>query len=48
MIRPNYLGEIKSRISTSETALFGEKPRFEEITNAMAQLEKEINISLSY
>ena len=41
---PEYnVTKLRSDYEHMQNMLFGEKPRFEEIMNAMAQLEKEIN-----
>ena len=49
LLPPEYnVAKLRSDYEHMQNMLFGEKPSFEEIINAMAQLEKEINISLSY
>ena len=44
LMPPEYnVAKLRSDYEHMQNMLFGGKPRFEEIMNAMAQLEKEIN-----
>ena len=49
LVPPEYnVAKLRSDYEHMQNMLFGEKPSFEEIMNAMSQLEKEINLPLSY
>ena len=49
LLPPEYnVAKLRSDYEHMQNMLFGEKPSFEEIMNTMAQLEKEINLPLSY
>ena len=44
LLPPNYnLAKLRSDYDHMQNMLFGEKPTFDEIMNAMTQLESEIN-----